>query len=799
MKKSLKIKYLIVFFLIFSVLISNLFSVSIYAENDIFIGVEDTTIEENTMFDLLKGVVAQDQSGIKLNVSVSNVRCENDPTFLYDNSNLLNVGRAGLKYIVEYIAYPSEESTEKYSITRKVTSIRNMESDKDSGDKEEGSEKNELYGENQSPIKEGLQIIHKNGMHYIMDPQYLDKEMLLYCMNNKLKWPHTGQETPRVPDYEDGYLTPHMFETVEKYNECMQKLKKLLFAGYPYNGERFYKIIKEAELHTPTVDEFNAMLILPPQLKRDFPYLAQYQFSLDALNNKTHYDALVRFMGEVRALYPNNVTPHGLTHADITIMPFYKAANSMTFGGYNIAEEEVRKAFANLYSNSYFVTEQQAYDATQDAIWKLLKDYGVPDNDMQELSHSQLAQVLWQYCKHGGLLEREPKSEEIKVEGDLKFTYHHEDGMWHSGKLKINEPAEYNGLYNLILPEGVTTSGDEGTYVYGNQEYELVSKRKPDATGQFRIEAGIDWLQDMKQYSPIGDDRFQHMIGAVVRKTQISKTISYTSEAEGILEISKSVVGDEEDLQKEFSFVLELPENRINGNYGDFHFNDGVASFTLRAGETKRAEHLPAGAKYSVKENKNDKYFVTSTNSEGHILDNETVTVSFLNERKIELALSKLVTGNMGDKTKEFTFNISLMKKDGSPFEGDVNYTASVVTGYEVEAAPVEDGVLKFSGGKATIKLSHGQRITIHDLPFQCKYSVQEQEENQDHYTTTYNDQTDSPNDILNKNVEICVKNHKETIPETGIQTTSKQIWGLLIGILLIGSCILYLCKRVRK
>lgn len=798
MKKSLKVKHLIVFFLVFSVLISNLFSIAIYAKNDIFIGIEDITIEENTMFDLLEGVVAQDQSGTKLNVSISNVRCEDDPTFLYDNSNFLNVGRAGLSYFVEYMAYSSEESTKKYTVTRKITSIQNVNADKNSIDKEELPEKKDPYDEKQPSVKKGLSIIHKNGMHYIKDPKYLDREILIYCMNNKLKWPHIGNGASQVPNYEEGYLTPDMFKSQEQYNECIQKLKKILFSGYPYNGERFYKIVKEEELHTPTVDEFNAMLILPPQLKRDFPYLAQYQFKLNELNNKVQYDALVRFVEEVRELYPDNVTPHGLTHEDITIMPFYKAANSMTFHGYGATESEVLQIFVQLYSDSYFVTEQQAYDATQDAIWKLLNDYGVPDNDMQELNHSPLAMVLWKYCQKGKLLEEEPKSEAIKVEGDLKFTYHPKDNMWHSGKLKINEPPEYNGLYNLILPQGVTSSNG-GTYVYGNQEYELVSKSKPDATSQFRIEAGIDWLQEMKQYSPINDNTFQHMVGAVVKKTPISKTVSYTSEAEGRLEITKAVVGNDEDLQKEFSFVLELPENKISGKYGDFHFKDGVASFTLKAGETKRAEHLPSGTKYSVKENENGEYFVSSMNSEGIILANETIKVSFFNERKIELALSKLVTGNMGDKTREFTFNISLMKKDGSPFEGDVKYTASVVPGYEAESKLLESGMLKFSGGKATVKLSHGQRITLHDLPFQCNYSIQEQEENQDHYTTTYNDQTDSPNGILDKNVEICIKNHKETIPETGIRNTSKPIWKLTISILLMGSCILYLCKRVKK
>ena len=36
----------------------------------------------------------------------------------------------------------------------------------------------------------GYPIIYEDGIHYIEDPEYPDRYLVLYCMNNKLHWPH---------------------------------------------------------------------------------------------------------------------------------------------------------------------------------------------------------------------------------------------------------------------------------------------------------------------------------------------------------------------------------------------------------------------------------------------------------------------------------------------------------------------------------------------------------------------------------------------------------------------------------
>lgn len=87
--------------------------------------------------------------------------------------------------------------------------------------------------------------------------------------------------------------------------------------------------------------------------------------------------------------------------------------------------------FAIMYSDSYFVTEEQAYNATQDAVWRLLHQYNIEDNNMNDLEHDALAQVLYVYSERGGLLNYEPSLKDVHLTGDLKFTYNSRDVLYY--------------------------------------------------------------------------------------------------------------------------------------------------------------------------------------------------------------------------------------------------------------------------------------------------------------------------------------------------------------------------------
>lgn len=123
------------------------------------------------------------------------------------------------------------------------------------------------------------------------------------------------------------------------------------------------------------------------------------------------------------------------------------------------------------------------------------------------------------------------------------------------------------------------------------------------------------------------------------------------------------------------------------------------------------------------------------------------------------MTIAKVVTGSAGDQTKKFNFAIEMKDQSGNPVNGEYAYIGSVYPGHENEAAKPEDGVLQFMDGKAQIQLSHGQQITIKDLPYQSRYTVTETD--QDGYDTTYNKGEKPENDLLDEDKTVFVENYK--------------------------------------
>ena len=361
----------------------------------------------------------------------------------------------------------------------------------------------------------------------------------------------------------------------------MRKIRKILFAGYPHNAERLYKIVDAGTSYVPTEEEFNEMLIPLPHLTEAFPDLVHHIFTVGDRYNQKHLAVLRKFIQDVNALRPDKKTSNGLTYQDIVAMPFYKAANCLIY-----ETENPMETFAQLYPNDYFMSESQAYDSTQHAIWRLLNDYGVEDNNFSDIEHDGLAKILIQYAEHGFVLKTEPEYAEIRIDGDLKFSYNPQDGKWYTDWLTVIEPPNYHGVYDMNLPEGVTLLDSKLSHIYGNQPYKLVSNREIKEGEIFTGTVNYYWMADCRQYIPMGGGKFQDMIGAVVRGKNMNISVRYGTNALGDLKISKTVAGEEADQKQEFPFTLTL-DCPINGPYGGLTFANGVANFTLKHGESK--------------------------------------------------------------------------------------------------------------------------------------------------------------------------------------------------------------------
>ena len=214
----------------------------------------------------------------------------------------------------------------------------------------------------------------------------------------------------------------------------------------------------------------------------------------------------------------------------------------------------------------------------------------------------------------------------------------------------------------------------------------------------------------------------------------------------GSLTISKTIKSDNAaDMDQEFSFTVRLlkgisdvpiDENtRTEYPYGDgkggfvrFTYSPSDHSLsseiTLKGGESKTIQELPAGWVYEVTE-RADSGFVTTygdTGNTGAIIGSSAANlVACTNTRVNGLAITKIVNGTSGDQTKEFRFTITL-DTDKIPSDSDLTFK------------PNADG----KKSSATFTLKNGDTKQIEGLKNGTEFTVQEDADACEGYNTTY-------------------------------------------------------------
>lgn len=593
----------------------------------------------------------------------------------------------------------------------------------------------------------GIEIKYEEDkeIHYVKDPESANGRIILYCMNNASHWPHSTPSISTVPSYIQGYLTPEKFKSQADYDACMDKLLAILYAGYPYNGLNMYTIVDSTT--GITEDAFNALLNPPSWIRTDFPdSIGDTVFSYsDYPDNTANLSKLKQFVIDelTKYYFTHATTPSGHTSAEIRATPFYQAAVAMAYAsGYN---KTPLKVWDQNHSDADTVTEAEAYNATQYAIWAVLGDYGIENNTLNsksgEVTQKALAVKLLNYATADQVLRAEPDAGNVKITGDGQFAYDPEYGVWKTGTLSVNEGANYHGMYTLTLPSGVSAHKLDGTpvsTVSAGMSFYLVSTTKPTATDmEIKVRDTLTWLKEYRQYSPSPENatasdgkKFQHMIGAVIKQKPVEADLELSPANEGSLTVSKSVVG-ETNSATDFTFTVTLGNKNINGTYGDMTFTNGVANVTLKDGESATAEHLPAETTYEVAETPNADYASTATGTSGTITKDATATAAFTNARLYKLTVSKTVSGQAADASQAFAFTITLKDADGKPLSGTYAYTGGSVSGSS--ATTPADGTITFdANGAGSVSLSSGQQITIVGIPSGSSYTVEEATSNED-------------------------------------------------------------------
>ena len=245
-------------------------------------------------------------------------------------------------------------------------------------------------------------------------------------------------------------------------------------------------------------------------------------------------------------------------------------------------------------------------------------------------------------------------------------------------------------------------------------------------------------------YTVIEDENGYQTEGYVVRQgeqggvmTDAGDTLRFVNTRDtGSLEIVKNLDGRTAEFGREFEFTVTLSRNdniALAGTYltqsgRTVAFEDNAAGgvtarVRVAGGGSLTILGIPSGTSYTVSEADYtaDRYTTTSTGAVG-VVETAAVRATFLNTRANPgygaLTVTKTVEAIGGAEIPDtqFVFDIALTLEDGEDFTGMLRTTRT----------SGETGRLYFNGGAASIRLSHGESVTLSGIPLGTSYTVTE-------------------------------------------------------------------------
>ncbi len=222
-----------------------------------------------------------------------------------------------------------------------------------------------------------------------------------------------------------------------------------------------------------------------------------------------------------------------------------------------------------------------------------------------------------------------------------------------NGKIVISRAYSEEGTYKYKLSE---VKGTDTGIVYDETVYYVKVVVKLNEQTQ-KYEAEVSYFANE---------------ACTVSLTTDFPTFNNTTKPTGSLTISKTVSGNAASTTKEFTFTVTLMQNGDTPNnevtFGDVTFINGVATFKLKAGDSKTITEIPAGFDYTVTESDNNGYTVTvngenTATAKGIIKAGETSTAAFKNTKNYVYPPNPPI---MDEITVEITGNSDSVVYDGT-------------------------------------------------------------------------------------------------------------------------------------
>ena len=162
------------------------------------------------------------------------------------------------------------------------------------------------------------------------------------------------------------------------------------------------------------------------------------------------------------------------------------------------------------------------------------------------------------------------------------------------------------------------------------------------------------------------------------------------------------------------------------------------------------------------------------------------------------LSVKKLVTGNLGDRDKEFNVKVTFTAPTDKEVESVISYTDGTAQTIETSKWTEKNGS---NQAVVTITLKHNETVTFTNIPYGVTYEVKEADytsEANGKYDAAKYDFTDTAKKIDTASDTVTITNNKNSAVDTGIVLDSLP-YVLLIAVAVVGVVIFTARKRSHR
>lgn len=358
-----------------------------------------------------------------------------------------------------------------------------------------------------------------------------------------------------------------------------------------------------------------------------------------------------------------------------------------------------------------------------------------------------------------------------------------------------------NGLssFKYSIKENAPLAGDTYTFIPSMQVYEdtslidnvggkkgidFVSKTYTAKTGKINRAVVTNDIYDLYQFN----------LSKVVENSETEELFDFTVSIKGLKEgdfVYYQIYGESEERKVKYQGEYSEFDVKISNGGGLDMFN------------------IPMYAQVSVIEHANTKGFVSNYQDMNGVMtenttvgkematpyisgtvNNSYVSYTFYNRKEQTIVTSKTVTGNQGDKYKNFDFNAKFFKEDGSAYTGKVVIARK--NGTKEELTPNSENVY-------TYQMKHGDVMQLSNFEEKIK-SAEITEADNEYETTVQEVGKDAVNsktitvDVENSDKQVNFTNNLGINIPTGI---ALPLGG--IALLALGAVVIVLNKKKRE